>query len=261
MSLRKILLVVERDLRMFLQYKFLIIMRAIWFVAQIAFFGLIASRMVVPDLADIYFEYYIAGVIIMMLYSASVFIGYDIFEEAEHGVFEYLLSLPVSRKELVVGRSIGGGMRSFVFIGPIIAVSLYVIGLANPINLLIAFSALFLFAFGVSGMSITIAVLLKSGDRYDILMGVVNALIVRLSTTMYPQAFVQQASITYATISKFNPVTFASDLLRWGTGIERYLTVSPMPLAAITGLTIFFLTFTLIGVTIYERRLEGGGWH
>ena len=57
---------------MFLQYKFLIILRAIWFAAQIAFFGLIASRMVVPELAEIYFEYYIAGVVIMMLYSTSV---------------------------------------------------------------------------------------------------------------------------------------------------------------------------------------------
>lgn len=260
MSLRKILLVVERDLRMFLQYKFLIIMRAIWFVAQIAFFGLIASRMVVPDLADIYFEYYIAGVIIMMLYSASVFIGYDIFEEAEHGVFEYLLSLPVSRRELVFGRSIGGGIRSFVFVGPLIAISLFVIGVANPLNFLIAFSALFLFAFGVSGMSITIAVGLKSSDRFDILMGALNAFIIRLSTTMYPQAFIQEANQAYAVLTSFNPVTFASDLFRWGVGIERYLTMDPMPLAAIVGLAIFFSTFTLVGVTFYERRLEGGGW-
>lgn len=259
-SLRKILLVVERDLRMFLQYKFLIILRAIWFVAQIAFFGLIASRMVVPDLADIYFEYYIAGVIIMMLYSASVFIGYDIFEEAEHGVFEYLLSLPVSRRELVFGRSIGGGIRSFVFVGPLIAISLFVIGLANPINFLIAFSALFLFAFGVSGMSITIAVGLKSSDRFDILMGALNAFIIRLSTAMYPQAFIQDASQAYAALTNFNPVTFASDLFRWGVGIERYLTLDPMPLAAIVGLVIFFSAFTFIGVTFYERRLEGGGW-
>ena len=245
---------------MFLQYKFLIILRAIWFAAQIAFFGLIASRMVVPNLADIYFEYYVAGVVIMMLYSTSVFIGYDIFEEAEHGVFEYLLSLPVSRKELVLGRSIGGGIRSFIFVGPIIAISLFAIGLANPINFLIAFSALFLFAFGVSGMSITIAVGLKSGDRFDILMGALNAFIIRLSTTMYPQAFVQDASQAYAALSKFNPVTFASDLFRWGVGIERYLTMTPMPLAAIIGLVIFFFAFTFIGVTIYERRLEGGGW-
>ena len=109
-------------------------------------------------------------------------------------------------------------------------------------------------------MSITIAVTLKSGDRFDILMGVLNALIVRLSTTMYPQAFVQQANPTYAIISKFNPVTFASDMFRWGVGIERYLTMAPMPLAAILGLLIFFFAFTFVGVTIYERRLEGGGW-
>lgn len=245
---------------MFLQYKFLIIMRAIWFVAQVAFFGLIASRMVVPDIADIYFEYYVAGIVVMMLYSTSVFIGYDIFEEAEHGVFEYLLSLPVSRRELVLGRSIGGGIRSFIFVGPLIAISLFVIGLANPINFLIAFSALFLFAFGVSGMSITIAVGLKSGDRFDIFMGVFNAFIIRLSTTMYPQVFLQDANQAYAALSQFNPVTFASDLFRWGVGIERYLTMNPMPLAAILGLVIFFSAFTFIGVTIYEKRLEGGGW-
>jgi len=257
---RKLLLVVERDLRMFLQYKFLIILRSIWFAAQVAFFGLIASRMGVAELADIYFEYYAAGVVIMMLYSASVFIGYDIFEEAEHGVFEYLLSLPVSRKELVLGRSIGGGIRSFILVGPLIAIALYITGLANPINFLIALSALFLFAFGVSGMSITIAVVLKSGDRFDILMGVLNAFIIRLSTAMYPQAFIQKANPAYAAVSKFNPITFASDMFRWGTGIEKYLTMTPMPLAAIIGIVIFFFTFTFIGVTIYEKRLEGGGW-
>lgn len=245
---------------MFLQYKFLIILRAIWFATQIAFFGLIASRMVVPELADIYFEYYVAGVVIMMLYSASVFIGYDIFEEAEHGVFEYLLSLPVSRKELVLGRSIGGGIRSFIFVGPLMAIALFVIGLANPLNFLIALSALFLFAFGVSGMSITIAVALKSGDRFDILMGVINAFIIRLSTAMYPQIFVQNANQVYASLTNFNPVTFASDLFRWGVGIEKYLTLNPMPLAAIIGLVIFFFTFVFISVTVYERRLEGGGW-
>jgi len=255
-----LLLVVERDLRMFLQFKFLIILRAIWFAVQIAFFGLIASRMVVPELADIYFNYYVAGVVIMMLYSTSVFIGYDIFEEAEHGVFEYLLSLPVSRKELVLGRSIGGGIRSFIFVGPLIAIALVVIGLANPLNFLVAFSALFLFAFGVSGMSITIAVGLKSSDHFDILMGVLNAFIIRLSTTMYPQAFVQKSSQIYATLTQINPVTFASDLFRWGVGIEQYLTLAPMPLAAIIGLVVFFFTFTFIGISIYERRLEGGGW-
>lgn len=243
---------------MFLQYKFLIIMRTIWFVAQISFFGVIVSRLVTVELQGVYFQYYVAGIIVMMLYSTSVFIGYDIFEEAEHGVFEYLLSLPVSRRELVVGRSIGGGLRSFVFVGPLIVIALAILGIANPINLIISLLALFLFAFGVSGMSITIAVGLKSGDRFDILMGVLDALIIRLSTVMYPQVFIQNANQVYAAIAEFNPVSFASDLFRWGVGIERYLAFTP--LAAIVGVTAFFVTFTFISIAIYERRLEGGGW-
>jgi ABC-2 type transport system permease protein len=233
-------------------------MRAIWFIAQVSFFGLIVSRLVVFELKGIYFQYYVAGIIIMMLYSVSVFIGYDIFEEAEHGVFEYLLSLPVSRKELVLGRSIGGGIRSFIFVGPLIAIALAIVGVTQIMNLVIALSALFLFAFGASGMSITIAVALKSGDRFDILMGVLNALIIRLSTVMYPQVFIEDASNVYAGIANLNPVTFASDLFRWGVGIEQYLTMTP--LLAILGIVAFFFVFTFVGVTVYERRLEGGGW-
>ncbi len=254
--MNKLLLVVERDIRLFFQYKFLIIMRAIWFVSQIALFGLIASRMInVPD----YFQYYVSGLSVMTLYSAAIFIGFDIYEEAEHGVFEYLLSLPVSRRQLVIGRSIGGGLRSFIYVGPLIAISLYVIGAINPVNFLLAMLALFLFSFGVSGMSITIAVIIKSSDRFDILMGVLDTLIVRLSTAMYPLATVQQANPLYGWIANFNPVTYAADLFRWGTGIEKIITTQN-PLLPLLGIIAFFGFFSLLGVTIYERMIEGGGW-
>lgn len=251
----RLLLVIERDVRLFFQYKFLIIMRAIWFVSQIALFGLIASRMInIPD----YFRYYVAGLSVMTLYSAAIFIGFDIYEEAEHGVFEYLLSLPVSRRELVLGRSIGGGLRAFIYVGPLIAVSLYVIGTVEPINFLISMIALFLFAFGVSGMSITIAVVIKSSDRFDIFMGVLDALIVRLSTAMYPLAVVRAANPVYGSLASFNPVTFAADLFRWGAAIP--LPVLDNPLMPFLGIVVFFSLFTFVGVIIYERRIEGGGW-
>jgi ABC-2 type transport system permease protein len=253
--MNKILLVVERDVRLFFQYKFLIIMRAIWFVSQIALFGLIASRMISVPNVD-YFRYYVAGLSIMTLYSAAIFIGFDIYEEAEHGVFEYLLSLPVSRRQLVLGRSIGGGLRSFIYVGPLIALSLYVIGTVNPLSFLLSLFALFLFAFGVSGFSITMAVTIKSSDRFDILMGVLDALIVRLSTAMYPLAIVQATNPLYGSIASFNPVTFASDLFRWGTNI---ITLDN-PLLPLLGIVAFFSFFTFVGIIIYDRRIEGGGW-
>lgn len=231
-------------------------MRAIWFVSQIALFGLIASRMIaIPD----YFRYYVSGLSVMTLYSAAIFIGFDIYEEAEHGVFEYLLSLPVSRRQLVLGRSIGGGLRSFIYVGPLIAISLYVIGAINPVSFLVSLFALFLFSFGVSGMSITIAVMIKSSDRFDIFMGVLDALIVRLSTAMYPLAIVQAANPVYGGLASFNPITYAADLFRWGTGIESIITLQN-PLVPLLGIIAFFSFFTFVGVVIYDKSIEGGGW-
>jgi ABC-2 type transport system permease protein len=231
-------------------------MRAIWFVSQIAFFGVIASRMINVNAVKDYFRYYVGGLSIMTLYSAAIFIGFDIYEEAEHGVFEYLLSLPISRRQLVLGRSIGGGLRSFIYVGPLIAISLYVIGSLNPLAFLVSLFALFLFSFGVSGMSITLAVIIKSSDRFDILMGVLDALIVRLSTAMYPLAVVQAANPAYGGIASFNPVSFAADLFRWGTGIFTL----DNPLLPLLGIVAFFGFFTLFGVVIYGKRMEGGGW-
>lgn len=206
-----------------------------------------------------YFQYYVAGLSVMTLYSAAIFIGFDIYEEAEHGVFEYLLSLPVSRRQLALGRSIGGGLRSFIYVGPLIVVSMYVIGSINILSFLVSLLALFLFSFGVSGMSITIAIMIKSSDRFDILMGVLDALIVRLSTAMYPLAIVQAANPLYGGIASFNPVSFAADLFRWGTGIEAIMTPGN-PLLPLLGVVAFFSIFTLVGIIIYDRRIEGGGW-
>ena len=257
MGFKQLWLVIERDLRMFIQYRFMLIMRGIWFTAQVALFGLVVNRLVQEAVPD-YFHYYVAGVTIITLYSTAMFIGYDIFEEAEHGVFEYLLTLPVSRRELVLGRSIGGGLRTFIYIGPLLLVVLFILGVSNPLYLLVAVASLFLFAFGVSGMSITIAVAMKSGDKYDILIGVLDALIVRLSTTMYPTLYMQRAAPAYATIANFNPLTYAADLFRWGTGVESTLQFSP--LIGVLALFVFFFSFTFVGVVFYERRLEGGSW-
>jgi ABC-2 type transport system permease protein len=248
--------VIERDIRLFFQYKFLIIMRVIWFVSQVLLFGVIAANMVnVPD----YFQYYVGGLSVMTLYSTAIFIGFDIYEEAEHGVFEYLLSLPVSRRQLVIGRSIGGGLRAFIYVGPLVAISLFVIGAVNPLSFAIALLALFLFSFGVSGMSIAIAVSIKSSDRFDIFMGVLDAFIVRLSTTMYPLKIIQQTNPIYGWAANLNPLSYAADLFRWGTGLEKIIYVQN-PLLPLMGIVAFFGFFTLLGVTIYERMIEGGGW-
>lgn len=247
-----LILVIDRDLREFLQYKGVLVMRWFFFVAQVAVFGFIVSKLVtMPN----YYQYYATGVVVMTLYSVAVFIGYTIYEEADHGIVEYLLSLPLKRIELVIGRSLAGGLRGLVHMAPIILGVMIAFGITDLPSYLYAFVSLFFFAFGVSGLSITLAVSLKSGDRFDIVMGVIDAFIVRLSTAMYPLAFMPAPIASLAVV---NPLTYAADFFRWLLNLG--FTNLSDPIVSISALAIFITTFNLIGVVIYERNLEGGGW-
>jgi ABC-2 type transport system permease protein len=202
-----------------------------------------------------YYHYYAMGVIVMTMYSVAIFTGYEIYDEADDGFVEYLLSVPITRRELVIGRSLAGGLRSFLFMSPIVAVFLLLMGVLDPWKVLTALVALYGFAFGVSGLSITLAVGLKAGDRFDIIMGALDALIVRLSSALYPQAFMPGP---IADLSSLNPLTYASDLFRWSLNYNvKYLA---NPAVALLVLVIFLMTFNFFGVVIYERTLEGGTW-
>jgi ABC-2 type transport system permease protein len=228
-------------------------MRWFFVFVQIGIFGLAVSRLIVamPD----YYHYYAMGVIVMTMYSVAIFTGYEIYDEADDGFVEYLLSIPITRRELVIGRSLAGGLRSFLFMSPIVAVFLLLMGVLNPVKVLTALVALYGFAFGITGLSITLAVGLRAGDRFDIVMGALDALIVRLSSALYPQAFMPGP---IAFLSSLNPLTYATDLFRWSLNYDvKYLS---NPVVALLVLLLFLMTFNFLGVVIYERRLEGGTW-
>lgn len=251
--MKKIHLVIERDLRSMMQQKSILVMRWFFAIVQIGIFGLAISRIV--TVMQNYYTYYAMGVIVMTMYSVAIFTGYEIYDENDDGYTEYLLSIPLTRKELVIGRSLAGGIRSLLFMAPIIAGFMYLIGIADPLRVGMALVALFGFTFGVSGLSITLAVGLRSGDKFDIIMGALDAFIVRLSSALYPQAFMPKP---IAILSQFNPLTYASDLFRWSLNFNTQYLANPT--TAVIVLVLFLTTFNVCGVLIYERSLEGGTW-
>jgi ABC-type polysaccharide/polyol phosphate export permease len=76
---------------------------------------------------------------------------------------------------------------------------------------------------------------------------------------MYPLSFVREANPFYGWIANFNPVTYASELFRLGVGIKSALSFGD-PLLPFLGIVLFFGFFTLIGIVLYEKTIEGGGW-
>lgn len=249
----KIQLVIERDLRLLMHQYSILVMRWFYVIVQIGIFGLAISRIVTA--MQNYYYYYAMGVIVMTMYSVAIFTGYEIYDEADEGYTEYLLALPLTRRELVLGRSLAGGLRSFIFMAPVITGFMILIGIIDPLRVAAALAALYGFAFGVSGLSITLAVGLRSGDSFDIIMGALDAFIVRLSSALYPLAFMPAP---IATLAEFNPLTYASDLFRWSLNFNAKFLVDP--LTAVVVLMIFLCTFNFAGVAIYERSLEGGAW-
>src|SRR3989442_5124099 len=102
--------------------------------------------------------------------SISFIIGYDIFEEAEEGGLDYLLTLPVSRRQFIVGRALGGAVRAMIYIIPMFVIVAALGRFTNPLNLAAAILYLFLLSFGVTGLSITVAVIVSTANRFDVVL-------------------------------------------------------------------------------------------
>src|SRR3972149_1879909 len=87
-----------RDISVLFRTPWIIISRSLAFVIQLFVFAALISKLVTVTGLD-FFQYYAVGSVVGTIASISFIIGYDIFEEAEEGVLDYLLTLPVSRRD------------------------------------------------------------------------------------------------------------------------------------------------------------------
>src|SRR5438132_9376202 len=237
-----------RDVSVLFRTPWIIITRTIAFLFQLfVFANLISGLIHVPNLN--YYEYYAVGSVVTTLASISFVIGYDIFEEAEEGVLDYLLTLPVSRRQFIIGRALGGAIRALIYVTPMFAVVAIIEGFAQPASLAAAMAYLFLLAFGVTGLSITVAVSVRSANRFDVFLALMELAIVRASTALYPISFMPSY---VASIAPFSPVSFASN------GARSLLLGPGLDLSTLAGLLAFVVVFLGLGAAFYFRKLEGG---
>lgn len=238
----------RRDISTLFRTPWIIISRSLAFIVQVFVFAyLIAGFVTYPN----FFQYYAVGSVVAMVASISFIIGYDIFEEAEEGLLDYLLTLPVSRRQFIIGRALGGAVRSMIYVIPMFVVIAVVENFTNPISIIAALVDLFLLAFGVTGLSITMAVSVRSANRFDVTLALLDLGVTRMSTALYPLTKLPGYVRPYA---PFSPVTFASESVRDALVGTSFNTLN------IIGLVAFVVVFIVLGATFYFRRLEGGAY-
>ncbi|NVM30970.1 MAG: ABC transporter permease [Candidatus Helarchaeota archaeon] len=246
--MRNFLNIVERDLKRLWSYKIFIFTNALTFLVQIFIYALILNFLVT---GFDYTQFYAAGVAVLTLWSFGMWTAWEIADERSEGVIDYHLTLPFSRTEYVLGRMVGGTLRTMIYSIPLFIIFLFVTGIGSILNLLIVFGLLFLFAFGVTSLGVIIGSFTKEHVKLSFILGLIDAFLIRLSTIYYP---IYAMDYWMRFVSVVNPLSYAADATRWGLGLPAD---SPI-LISVVFVVIFSLILVGVAIRVYSKRLEGG---
>ena len=226
--------------------------RAVQPILWLVVFGPVMARVrALPTNGIPYVAFITPGVIMQSVTFVSIFYGLTIVWERESGILKKLLTMPVSRISIVLGRSSASIIRAlfqFVIITPI-ALALGVRVEPNPAYLLLSLFIVVITAIEFSAFSIWIASYMKTRERF---MGIGQAITMPLffaSNAIYPISIMPTP---IKVIVLINPLTYAVDALR-KTMIIGVLNGLVIDLLA---LIIFTVLFIILASIEFKRIIE-----
>lgn len=241
---------IERDLRTLVKSPWILINRTVFFLIQLFVFAYLINRLA-TSLNFNYFDFYSVGAVVSTITSIAFIIGEDLFEEEEMGLLDYLLSLPFGHSLFVIGRALGGAVRGMVYVTPMMLLVAYLDGSLTPLGFIGSLVVIFVLATGISGLSITLAMLIRNVNRFDITIALAELATVRVSAAIYPLLYIPKA---IQPVAAYSPVTSAADIVR-SIFLPTSYTAAPYEFLV---LILFLAVFFGLGSAFLFRRLEGG---
>ncbi|WP_272985042.1 ABC transporter permease [Fervidicoccus fontis] len=224
--------------------------RAIQPILWVAVFGSVMAKVrAFPSTGD-YVTFISPGVILQSSTFISLSYGIMLVFERESGVLKRLLSSPMPRSYIVIGRSLAGALRSSTqYIIVLVAAALVGAKLTtDPLDLILGYFILTFASMGFTAISIVIASTLKTRERF---MGIVGAITMPLffaSNALYP---IQVMPRPIQVISFVNPLTYTVSALRTLLVQSSLYIGSDMLI-----ITIFVLVSMFIAIKLLPRIIE-----
>jgi ABC-2 type transport system permease protein len=252
--MKQILHVIEYDFRNFFRFRWFIIALLAMNLADLFISAAVFSKM--TSVVD-YFQFFAPGLAVIGLFASAFMIGREINMEVRREVHHYLLSLPMTRTELAIGRVLAGGLRGMLYMTPLLVTNFVLLGLPTLPQLLVMLLALFLLAIGISGVSISIAVSTTSFEKFVTARGVVYYMFFFCSSVFYPMAVIEtlesRGLAPLVRFAQINPLTNGSDLIR--SFLLGSPTFSPLMLVDVAVFSVIFAFFaTFAYAKILMRR-------
>ncbi len=258
--MKAIIHLIEHDFRNFFRYKWWLVGLISMNLADLFIMAIVYNEMVNPALLGQikdYFMFFAPGVTVIGLFASAYMIGREINMEVRREIHHYMLSLPITRLELAVGRLLSGGLRGMMYMSPLLLTTFLFIGFPTFLQLLVILGALFLLATGISGLSIATAVSTSSLEKFVTARGLVYYVLFFCSSIFYPLSLIQDLGRDgvmpqpIVILAEFNPLSSGADLIR------AFLIGSPeFSFNMVRNLVIFSLIFAIAAMFAYMKIIE-----
>ncbi len=210
---------------------------ALWLLVFGSVFNAVRA---IPTGPFTYLQFITPGILAQSVMFIAIFYGIAIVWERDFGLLNKLLSTPVPRSSIVMGKSLSAGVRG-IFQAVVILLLAWIIRIPLRFEILNVLGVIFtivLFGMCIASLSICLVSLLKTRER---VMGAAQAVIMPLffaSNAIYP---VEIMPAWLRAIVIFNPLSYVVDALRALLLSGDY---SRLPLdIGVLFLTTFGLTF------------------
>lgn len=159
-----------------------------------------------------YIQFLVPGVIAQSILFTSLFSGIDVIWDKQFGFLKETLAAPVSRFEIMLGRSLGGATVA-VFQGIIVFFLSFLAGFRpeNYLKSLLIIPVMFLMALLFTSLGTAIASVLDDMQGFQLIMNFLVMPLFFLSGALFP---LTNAPFILKIIASFDPLSYGVDALR-----------------------------------------------
>ncbi len=201
-----------------------------------------------------YFSFLAVGMLAFMAISTSMMGGMSIVWDRRFGFIDKILSTPVTRAAIILGKIFNAVIRALVQAGVVLIIAIALgmtITYITVSGILTTFAALFLLSFGMSSIFVLLA--LRSRDWQSQMM-IINLLMLPLlfaSDAFFPVA---EMPAWLRTVASFNPVSYAISI---GRSALLGITPATSNMLSFAYLGIFAVGMGAISIVLSWRLLKG----
>ncbi len=194
-----------------------------------------------------YLQFLVPGIIAMTILFTSMFNGIEIIWDRQFGFLKETMVAPVSRVNIMLGRTLGGASVA-IFQGLIIMAISLLIGFrfSSPSGLPIALLFMFLIALLFTALGTAIASLMEDMHGFQLIMNFLVMPLFFLSGALFP---IENLPPVVGTLVQLNPLSYGVDGLRGALiGVFQLGLLNNIAVLAACG--IFFV---VVGAFLFSR--------